>query len=103
LLREAEVPVKSGGVVLVDDEAGHSEKKSGNCRKNSVNLNFEIRKVLGYRFPDCGNVDAEILMDQFVPHAGNILPGDVRVSFFQRRREIFRHFADDLDRRITPS
>jgi hypothetical protein len=48
------------------------------------NLALENRNVLFYNIPHRIYVNAEIVMDQFIPHPSNLFPGDVRVLFFQR-------------------
>jgi len=48
--------------------------------KNFVNEDWNI---LFYSIPHSVNVNAEIVMDQFIPHPSNFFPGNVRIPYFQ--------------------
>jgi len=58
---------------------------------------LEGREIGNNSFPNGCQIDAEILMDQFVPHAGNIFPGNIGVSFLYILGKVLRRLADNLE------
>lgn len=57
---------------------------------------LQRRQVSLYHIPDQLQIDAEIIMDEFVPHPGDGLPRNVRMSVFEPLRQMFGRFAYDL-------
>ncbi len=47
--------------------------------------------------PDLFNIDTEIIMNQFVPHSSNILPGNTRIFFASLTGNSLGRLPDDLD------
>jgi hypothetical protein len=59
-------------------------------------FSVEFWKAGGYDILDQVQVDSEIFVNEFVPHARNLLPGDGRMRSGQGSRYMFNGLANDF-------
>jgi hypothetical protein len=65
-------------------------------RKSDLDFSPKLRQVTDHDHPHLSQVEAEVLMDQYVPHDDHLGPRDFRVPFAKRRGKSSGGFADDL-------
>ena len=80
-----------------------SNQARGIVVKDRLDTRTELRELLVDDLPDELQVNAEIVMDELIAHAGDLPPRQVWVRLREASRKLLHRFADDLEVASTAS